>query len=382
MDFSLTEEQTSFREEIVRFARKELNEGMRERDRDQLFRRDLWQKCGEMGLPGLPVPEEFGGSGLDALSMAIALEAFGYGCQDAGLVFAIGAHLCSVVLPIWKYGTEQQKRRYLPGMCNGQLIGVHGMSEPTSGSDAFSMLTRAEAMGDGWRLNGTKTFSSNGPVADLALVFAMTDKQKGYYGGVTAFLIEKGAPGFQVSNHIEKMGLRTAPMSELVLEDVQVGPEAVLGGVGGGASLFGHSMDWERVGIFASHVGQSERLLEKSVEYARTRSQFGQRIGKFEAISNKIADMKVMLEAGRLLVYRAAWKLDHVKGSSMDSSIAKLFVSESLVKTAFDTLHIFGGYGYMTEFEVERELRDAISSMLYSGTSEMQRNIIARWLGL
>jgi alkylation response protein AidB-like acyl-CoA dehydrogenase len=355
---------------------------MRERDRDQVFHRELWTKCGEMGLPGLPVPEAYGGSGLDALTMSIALEAFGYGCHDAGLVFAIGAHLCSVVLPIWKFGNEEQKRRYLPGMSNGQLIGVHGMSEPTSGSDAFALLTRAEQIGDGWCLNGTKTFSSNGPVADVALIFAMTDKQKGYYGGVTAFLVERGIPGFQVSGHIEKMGLRTAPMSELILDDVRVGPEAVLGGVGGGATMFSHSMDWERVGIFASHVGQMERLLEKAVEYARTRSQFGQRIGKFQAVSEKIADMKVMLEAARLLVYRAAWKLDHTKGSSMDSSIAKLFVSESLVKTALDTLHIFGGYGYMTEYEIERAVRDAISSTLYSGTSEMQRNIIARWLGL
>ena len=382
MDFSFTEEQTILRKEIVRFAHLELNSGISERDRHQIFPRDLWLKCGAMRLQGLAVPEEYGGSGLDGLSSAIALEALGYGCRDAGLVFAIGAHLLSCVIPIWKFGTSEQKDRYLPRLCDGTLIAVNAMSEPGSGSDAFAMTTRADPVGNGFRINGTKTFSSNGPVADLALVFAITDGDKGYHGGVTAFLVEKGTAGFRTGQKFEKMGLRTSLIGELVFEDVYVPPDAILGGVGAGAMLFTHAMDWERVCLFASHVGTMERLMEKAIEYARTRTQFGQPIGKFQAISHRIADMKVQLEAARLLTYKAAWRLEQTRSVSLDACIAKLFVSESLLSVALGTVQIFGGYGFMVDYEVERALRDAVGSTLYSGTSEMQRNIIARWLGL
>jgi alkylation response protein AidB-like acyl-CoA dehydrogenase len=382
MDFSFTEEQTILRKEIVRFAHLELNSGISERDRHQIFPRDLWLKCGAMRLQGLAVPEEYGGSGLDGLSSAIALEALGYGCRDAGLVFAIGAHLLSCVIPIWKFGTSEQKDRYLPRLCDGTLIAVNAMSEPGSGSDAFAMTTRADPVGNGFRINGTKTFSSNGPVADLALVFAITDGDKGYHGGVTAFLVEKGTAGFRTGQKFEKMGLRTSLIGELVFEDVYVPRDAILGGVGAGAMLFTHAMDWERVCLFASHVGTMERLMETAIEYARTRTQFGQPIGKFQAISHRIADMKVQLEAARLLTYKAAWRLEQTRSVSLDACIAKLFVSESLLNVALGTVQIFGGYGFMVDYEVERALRDAVGSTLYSGTSEMQRNIIARWLGL
>jgi alkylation response protein AidB-like acyl-CoA dehydrogenase len=238
------------------------------------------------------------------------------------------------------------------------------------------------ADGSEFRINGTKTFISNGPVADLVIVFAMTDSSKGYYGGVTAFLVETSRRGFYVSQKFEKMGLRTSPIAELVFEDLRVPAGSVLGEVGGGASLFTDAMDWERVCLFASHIGTMERLLETSVSYSRTRTQFGQQIGKFQAVSHRIADMKVHLEAARLLTYKAAWRLGRSKSVSMDAAIAKVFVSESLVKTALDTVQIHGGYGYMTDYEVERALRDAVGSTIYSGTSEMQRTIIARWLGL
>jgi alkylation response protein AidB-like acyl-CoA dehydrogenase len=382
MDFSLTEEQQSLRQNIVRFAQEQLNEAVVERDRKQHFSRELWRKCGEIGLQGLPVPEHYGGSGLDSLSTAVALEAFGYGCHDGGLVFSLCAHLLSCVVPLWQYGTEEQKQRYLPGLCDGTLIGVHAMTEPGSGSDAFSLRTKAEAHGSGFRVNGTKTFISNGPIADLVIVFAVTDAKKGYYGGVTAFLVESGTPGFVVSQKFEKMGSRTSPIGELVFEDAYVQAESVLGGVGAGSTLFSQAMDWERICLFASHVGTMERLLEQSIRYARTRKQFGQPIGKFQAVAHRIVDMKVQLEAARLLTYRAAWRLGREKHISMDASIAKLFVSESLVKAALDTVQIHGGYGYMTEYELERALRDAVGSTIYSGTSEMQRNIVARWLGL
>ena len=382
MDFALTEDQRLLRDNIVRFAQRELNDGVLERDREQAFPRELWLKCGEMGLQGLPVPEEYGGVGLDPLSVAIALEALGYGCQDGGLVFSICAHLLACVVPIWKHGNEDQKRKYLPGLSNGSLIAVNGMTEPGTGSDAFAMSTRAVRDGDGFRLNGTKTFSSNGPIADLAVVYAVTDPDKGYLGGVTAFLIEKGTPGFSSGQKFDKLGLRTCPIGELVLEEVFLPASAVLGGVGAGGGIFSQSMEWERICLVASHVGTMERLLEQAIEYARTRKQFGQAIGKFQAVSHRIADIKVRLEASRLLTYYSAWRLDRTRESSLDASMTKLFVSESLVRTALDTIQVLGGYGFMTDYHVERVLRDAVGSTLYSGTSEIQRNIIARWLGL
>lgn len=382
MDFSYSEEQKMLRDNIVRFSREVLSPGAAERDRKQEFSRELWRKCGDIGIQGLPVPQKYGGSGVDPLTCAIALEALGYGCRDGGLVFSLCAHLLSCVVPLWQHGNEAQKQRYLPGLCNGELIGVHAITEPGSGSDVFGLRTRAEPDGNGFRLNGTKTFISNGPVADVVIVFALTDAKKTYHGGVTAFLVEKGARGFTAGPKFDKLGLRSSPIGELVFTDLYVPPDAVLGGVGGGSRMFTAAMDWERICLFASHVGTLERLLETSISYARTRSQFDQAIGKFQAVSHRIADMKTQLEAARLLTYRAAWRLGNARNASLDAAMAKLFVSESLVQSALATVQIHGGYGFMTEYGVERALRDAVGSTIYSGTSEMQRNIIARWLGL
>jgi hypothetical protein len=382
MEFSFSDEQKLLRDSIIRFARDVLNPGAAERDRKQEFSRDLWRKCGEIGIQGLPVPQQYGGSAVDPLTCAIALESLGYGCRDGGLVFSLCAHLLSCVVPLWQHGNEEQKRRYLPGLCNGELIGVHAITEPGSGSDVFALRTRAEPDGDGFRINGTKTFISNGPVADVIIVFALTDPKKGYHGGISAFLVERGTTGFAAGPKFEKLGLRSSPIGELVFTDLHVSQDAVLGGIGGGSKVFAASMDWERICLFASHVGTMERLLETSISYARTRSQFNENIGKFQAVSHRIADMKVQLEAARLLTYRAAWRLGHARTASLDAAMAKLFVSESLVQTALATVQIHGGYGFMTEYEVERALRDAVGSTIYSGTSEMQRNIIARWLGL
>jgi alkylation response protein AidB-like acyl-CoA dehydrogenase len=382
MDFALTEDQRLLRDSIVRFTEGTLNDDVAGRDREQTFSRALWKKCGEIGIQGLPVPEEYGGTGVDALTCAIGLEALGYGCRDGGLVFALCAHLLSCVVPLWKFGSDEQKRRYLPGLCDGTLIGVHAMTEPGSGSDAFALRTRAVPDGDGFRINGTKIFISNAPEADLVIVFAVTDAAKGFHGGITAFLVERGAPGFSAGAKFEKMGLRTAPLGELVFDDVRVGPDALLVGVGAGSRIFTTAMDWERICLGASHIGTMERLLEQTLTYARTRTQFGQPIGKFQAVAHRIADMKVQLEAARLLAYRSAWRLDHTRSVAMDASMTKLLISESLVNAALAAVQVHGGYGFMTEYEVERALRDAIASTIYSGTSEMQRNIIARWLGL
>ena len=382
MDFSLSDDQKLLRDNIIKFAQRELNEGARDRDREQAFSRELWRKCADIGIQGLPVPEEYGGSGFDPLSCAVALEALGYGCRDGGLVFSLCAHLLACVVPTLAHGSAEQKRRYLPGLCDGTLIGMHAITEPGSGSDTFAMRTKAEKQGDRWKINGTKTFVSNGPLGDLAIVFAVTDAGKGFHGGVTAFLVPAGSPGFSVGKKFEKMGLRTSHVGELVFQDLDVADDAVLGTVGGGSAVFATAMDWERSLLVASHVGVVERLMETSIAYARTRSQFGQSIGKFQAVAHKIADMKTQLEAARLLTYRSAWRLDHARNASLDASITKLFVSETLLKVALDTVQVHGGYGFMAEYDVERALRDAVGGTIYSGTSEMQRNIIARWLGL
>jgi hypothetical protein len=382
MDFSFTDDQKLLRDQIVRFAKNELSPGALERDEAHAFPHELWLKCGDLGLQGMPVPEAYGGANLDPLSTAIGLEALGYGCEDGGLVFSICAHLLACVVPIWKHGSEEQKQRYLPKLCKGQLIAVNAMTEPESGSDAFAMKTRARQDGDDFIIDGVKTFGSNGPVANLAVLYARTDPSKGYVGGVTAFLIEEGTPGFSKGQSFSKMGLRTSPIGELVFDNVRVPKSAVLGKVGGGGPIFNQSMEWERTCLVAAHVGAMERLLERAVEYAQTRKSYGQRIGQYQAVSHRIADMKVRLEAARLLTYRTATRLETSRTVGLDAAMTKLFVSESLVETALDTVRVFGGYGVMTEYGVERALRDSIPGTLYSGTNDIQRNIIARWLGL
>lgn len=248
--------------------------------------------------------------------------------QDAHATANVGdAHLLACVVPIWKHGSPEQKAKYLPGLCCGERIAVNGMTETSS--DAFAMSTRAVPDGEGFRITGNKTFSSNGPVADLAVVYAVTDPEKGAQGGITGFIIEKDTPGFVASQKFEKMGLRTALMGELVLEDVYVAKEAVLGGVGGGMMVFSESTEWERVCIGATHVGNMRHLLEKAIDYAKTHTAYGQSIGKFQAISHKIADMKINLEAGRLLTYRAASRLSKARDNAMDASMDWIRTSTS-----------------------------------------------------
>jgi alkylation response protein AidB-like acyl-CoA dehydrogenase len=287
----------------------------------------------------------------------------------------------SLEMPLLLFGTEEQKQRYLPGLCDGSIIGVHGMTEPDSGSDAFSLKTRAEKRGDRYVLNGSKIFITNAPIADVVLVFANESPDKGI-GGISAFLVEKGTPGFTVSRHIEKMGLRTSPFGELVFQDCEIPAENRVGKMGIGVALFSSSMEWERAAILGSTVGAMERTLETCVRYSKERKQFGKPIGKFQAISQKIADMKIRLETCRLILYKVAWLKKQGKKAHMEAAIAKVYISEAAVKSNLDAIQIHGGYGFTTEFELERELRDSIGGTLYSGTSEIQREIIARWLGL
>jgi L-prolyl-PCP dehydrogenase len=382
VDFSLTDDQRNLRDQIIRFAQNELSPGARDRDAAQEFPHDLWLKCGDMGLQGLPIPQEYGGTGLDPLSTVIALEALGYGCEDSGLVFSVCAHLLACTVPLWKHGSEEQKKKYLPRLCNGRLIAVNAMTEPEGGSDAFSMQTRAVENENGFTIKGTKIFCSNAPVADLAILYASTNPDRAFIGGITAFVVESFTPGYTKGQKFEKMGLRTCPIGELVFDDMEVSPESVLGKVGTGGPVFADSMEWERICLVAVHVGKMQWLLERAIDFAKNRSAFGKKIGDFQAISHKIADMKVRLEAARLLTYRAATLLGTRSSVGMDAAITKLFVSEELIKAAQDTIQIMGGYGFMTEYDVERALRDSVAGTIYSGTSEMQRNIIAKWLGL
>ena len=381
MDFSWTEEQLKFKNAVIEFAQKELNTGLIDRDRQGELARENWKKCAHMGILGLAIPEEYGGSATDILTTMLVMEGLGYGCRDNGLIFAMNAQMWSVQHPILTFGSEAQKQKYLPGFCNGELIGAHGMSEPDSGSDAYSLHTKAERISDGYLLNGTKMFVTNAPVADVALVFATVNPAKGI-GGVTAFLIDKGTPGFRVSRNIEKMGLRTSPMGELILQDCVVPEESRLGSEGAGSSIFNSSMEWERSCILGSHIGAMERQLEECIRYTRERRQFGQPIGKFQAVANRIAEMQVRLETARLLLYKVAWLKQRGKPAIMEGAMAKLYLSESFVQSSLDAVRTHGGYGYMTELEIERELRDAVGGLLYSGTSDIQRMIIARWLGL
>ena len=381
MDFTWSEEQLAYRQAAIHFARTELTVQRRDDELSETFSPELWQKCAAFGVMGLPFAATYGGAEEDILTTMLVMEGLGYGSKDNGLIFAINAQMWAVQHPISVFGTMEQKERYLPRLIRGEIIGAHGISEPDSGSDAFAMRTRADKCAGGYLLNGTKTFVTNAPIADLALVFAMTAPERGSWG-VTAFLVEKGTPGFSAGKPIEKMGLRTSPMGELLLQDCFVPDSARLGHEGAGATIFNSSMEWERACILGSHVGAMDRQLEACIHYARTRKQFGQPIGKFQSISNRIAEMKVRLEAARLLLYKVAWLKKVGKPAHMEAALAKLYLSEVFTESSLDAIRIHGGYGYTTEFEVERDLRDAVGGLLYSGTSDMQRNIIARYLGL
>lgn len=381
MDFSWTAEQLELKKAVIDFARKSLSDDLIERDKEGTFLRSLWERCAEFGIQGLPFPEEYGGLNLDILTTVLVMEGLGYACKDSGLIFGINAQMWSVQMPVLKFGSDAQKSRYLPKLCSGEWIGAHGMTEPDSGSDAFSLVTTARLNGDHYLLNGTKTFVTNAPVADLFVVFATVDKRKGFLG-ITGFLVEKEFPGFKVGRDIEKMGLRTAPMAELIFEDCRVPVENRLGREGNGAAIFNDSMEWERSYILASSIGAMERQLEACVKYAKERRQFNKPIGKFQSVANRLADMKMRIETARLILYKTAWLKETRGKAGVDAAIAKLYLSESWVRSCLDAVQIHGGYGYTTEYEMERDLRDSVGSALYSGTSEIQKNIIAQYLGL
>jgi len=383
MDFGLTPEQRELRKSVLEFARTQLNGDIDQRDMPGTFSRECWKKCGEFGLLGLPMPVEYGGQGENITTSIIAMEALGKGCRDNGIVFSINAQLWSCQMPILHYGSEEQKRAWLPRLISGDALAAHAITEPDAGSDVFSLTARAEKVDGGYLINGAKTFSTNGPVADLAVAFAyLKPKTAGAAKQLTTFLVPRGTAGVTFGPPMSKMGIRTSPTGEIAFEDCFVPDAARLGAEGVGMRIFNSAMEWERACIFASHVGAMERLLEDSIKYTRERKQGGQPIAKYEAVANRIVETKVAIEAGRLLVHYVGWLHENHKSAIMESAIAKLFVGESHVQAALDAVKNFGGFGYLKESPVERELRDSISGIIYSGTSDIQRRIIARCLGL
>ena len=381
MNFALTEDQKRFKELSVDFARRELNDRVKEREIKGEFDWAGWRKCAEFGVHGLTMPEKYGGLDMDLLTCIAALEGLGYACRDSGLLFSINSQIWTCEYPLLKFGTEEQREKFLPGLINGSLVGGHAMTEPDSGSDAFSIRCKAEKRGDRYVLNGTKIFITNAPIADILLVFAVTDPKKGF-AGISAFILEKNCPGFSIGNSLDLMGLRTCPIGEVVLDDCEVPEKNRLGSEGAGTAIFNSEMELERSCLFATHLGAMEKELEDTIKYAKERKQFGNPIGKYQSISHKIADMKVRLELSRLILYKVAWMKSEGIRAPLESAIAKMYVSESYIQNSLDALQIHGAYGYSTEFPIETHLRDSLAGKIYSGTSEIQRNMIAAFVGL
>ena len=377
----LTPEQQEWQAAAIQFARSELGGDMIRRDHEEIFSREEWNRCAKFGILGMPVPAEYGGMGLGLPDVLATMEGLGYGSRDQGLLFSINAHLWTNTMPLLVYGSSEQKQRYLPRLSNGEMIGANAATEPDAGSDIFSMRTRAERQGDFYVLNGTKTFVTNATVADLVVAYATLDPALGPMG-ITAFLIERDTPGLTISRKLDKMGLRTSPMAEVLFDDCRVPVANRLGREGRGVAVFESSMEWERGCILANCLGVMRRQLEEVISHARSRRQFGKPIGKYQSVANRIVDMQIRLDTSRPLVYRIGKLKAQGKPAALQAAIAKLHVSDCFVKSSLDTIQIFGGYGYMTEQQVERDLRDAVGSMLYSGTSDIQRNIIAKMLGL
>jgi alkylation response protein AidB-like acyl-CoA dehydrogenase len=382
MDFSWSEEQLAFRQLVLEFASTELNDSVVNRDRISEFYRDGWDRCADFGILKLAVSEALSGTPeRDVLTAMLAMEAMGYGCRDNGLTFGLNAHMWTVQLPIQHFGSDFQKEKYLPRMCSGEWIGAHAITEPDYGSDVFNMKTHARKVDGGYILNGQKVLITFAPIADVLLLFATVNPDLGKWG-VTAFLLEKDFSGYHTLPVREKMGLRTVPFGDIVLEDCFVPEENRLGPEGSGAAISTSSLEYERCCILASQLGAMEYQLERSIDYARSRHQSGQPIGKYQSVSNRIANMKVRLETARLMLYKVAWLKQQGKSAMMEAAILKLYLSEQFVDSGLDAIRIHGGLGYMTESGVERDLRDAIGSVLYAGTSDIQRNIIAGLLGL
>jgi alkylation response protein AidB-like acyl-CoA dehydrogenase len=380
MDFTIPEEYLQFRDSVYKFSKERIAPRAEELDLKGEFGRQNWRDMADMGLLGLPFPEEYGGSNASPLATCLAMEAMAHGGADSGTTLSWGAHTILCGVPIWLLGSKEQKEKYLPNIASGEWIGGFGLTEPEAGSDAASLKTTAVKQGDRWVLNGSKMFITNGPIGSVFIVFAVTEKGAGNKG-ISAFIVEKGFPGFSAGKELKKMGHRTSPTSELVFEHCEVPEENLLGPLNRGFLAVGkETLEWERSCMIAPIVGGMEYLLEACISYAKERKQFGQPIAGFQAIQHKLADMKVALETSRALVYRVAWMKERGQSAMLEASITKLFITEQMVKVANDAVQIFGGYGYIHEYPVERAYRDAKLGTIGAGTSEVQKMVIVNEL--
>jgi alkylation response protein AidB-like acyl-CoA dehydrogenase len=378
MNFDLTKEQKMIRKLIRDFADEEVAPTADERDRTGEFPTDIFKKLAKLGMMGLPFPEQYGGSEADTISFAIAVEELSRVCGSTGITYS--AHISLGGAPIYMFGTEEQKKTYLTPLCTGEYLGAFGLTEPNAGSDAGGTQSTAVFDGENWIINGSKCFITNASYAKNLAITAVTDRSKGT-NGISAFIVPTNASGFQVMNNYEKMGLHSSNTTELIIENVTVPKENLLGVAGNGYKQFLATLDGGRIGIGAMAVGIAQGAYEKTLQYAKERKQFGKSLSAFQAIQFKLADMAMKIELARTMVYKSAWLKDQGRGFKKEAAIAKLFASEICMEVCDQAIQIHGGYGYMKEYQVERFFRDAKLLEIGEGTSEVQRMVIARQIG-
>lgn len=378
MDFSLSQEQRMFRETVYRYGRDEIAPLCEEADLKGEFSFEIWRKLASFGILGLPLPEELGGSAASILNCCLAGEALGHAGVDGGSVLAWGAHTYLCAHNIYAFGNEDQKQKYVPKLASGEWIGCMGLTEPGSGSDAASISTTAVKKGDRYILNGSKTFITNAPVADVFVVFANVDKAR-KHEGITAFIIEKGTPGLTTGKPFHKMGCKCSSTSEVFLADCEVPEKNVLGGEGKGWIIALSGVEWDRCTLLSPMLGAALNNLDSCARYANERQQFKRPIRSFQAIQHRIADMKVFVEAVRLAVYRVASAKDNGQMlNPLQAAVSKVYAGDRGFEMASEAVQIFGGYGFMHEYPVERNFRDAKLAAIGGGTSDIMRMIVSR----
>lgn len=377
MDFNLSEEHLMIEQAARDFAQLELKSGVIERDEKQFFPKEFIRKMGDLGFMGMMVDPKYGGTGLDALSYVLVLKELAK--IDASASVIMSANNSLVCFGLNKYGTEEQKQKYLIPLATGEKLGAFALSEPEAGSDATSQHTTAIDMGDYYLLNGTKNWITNGGTASIYVVFAQTDISKGHHG-INAFIVESGMPGFSVGPKENKLGIRSSDTHSLMFADVKIPKENRLGEDGFGFRLAMETLDGGRIGIAAQALGIAEGAYDLARNYARERKTFGKPICEHQAIAFKLADMDTQIEAAKMLVYKSAWLKDKQKSYAKASAMAKLFASETAMNVTIEAVQIHGGYGYVKEYHVERLMRDAKITQIYEGTSEIQRIVISREL--
>jgi alkylation response protein AidB-like acyl-CoA dehydrogenase len=376
MKFELTEEQSLIRETVREFAEAEIGPSAAQRDEEERFDRALmFDSLAELGLTGIVFPEDYGGAGADYISYAIAVEELSRVCASTGVT--LSAHLSLGANPIYLFGTEEQKQQFLVPLATGEKMGAFGLTEPSAGSDAGSTRTTAFRDGDGWIVNGTKIFITNGGEAETYIVLARTDKDAEKHHGISAFIVEKGTEGFSFGKKEKKLGIRSSPTMEIVFENCYLPAENLLGQEGEGFKVAMKTLDGGRIGIASQAIGIAQGAMEQAVNYARERKQFDRPLAAFQGISFQLADMATQIEAARLLVYNAAYRASAGLSYSQASAMAKLMASETAMKVTTQAVQILGGYGYTREFPVERMMRDAKITEIYEGTSEIQRLVIS-----